>query len=184
MAYPDSSWEVVRAFFEQGLTLQEIVDRPEVQKLGIKDRSVINKKAKKEGWERGKRTQLVENEVAARRVLDAAAAEKATMNSTEREVHNTVLMERLKTEQFFHNANLTVAKTAVEKLIKERKTISFAEMDAASRVISRSQDSALGKKEPGTSVSVSVNANAQAAAVMPAPDEYGRVLKDLLDRVI
>ena len=116
--------------------------------------------------------------------MDEARHEKEAFNATEREVHNTLLIERLKTEQFFHNANLTVAKTAVEKLIKERSSISFAEMDAASRVISRSQDSALGKK-PDTAVDqVNVSANAQAAATLPAPDEYGRILQNLLEHHI
>ena len=43
-----------------------------------------------------------------------------------------MVTERLKLENFYQNANLTVAKTAVEKLVKERASLSFAEMDAAS----------------------------------------------------
>ena len=57
-------------------------------------------------------------------------------------------------------------------------------MDAASRVISRSQDSALGKK-PDTAVQTKVSVTAQApAAVLPPPDEYGRILRGILDRDI
>ena len=143
----------------RGLSLSEIVARPEVELTGITDRVTISRKAQRDGWIKGKNAVLLRNEAEARRALDEARHEKEAMNATEKEVHNTLLIERLKTEQFFHNANLTVAKTAVEKLIKERSSISFAEMDAASRVISRSQDSALGKK-PDTAVQTNVNVTA------------------------
>jgi len=179
MAYPESAWAVIKAFYEQGLSLSEIVARPEVELTGITDRVTISRKAQRDGWIKGKNAVLLRNEAEARRALDEARHAKEAMNATEKEVHNTLLIERLKTEQFFHNANLTVAKTAVEKLIKERSSISFAEMDAASRVISRSQDSALGKT-PDTAVTVIASANAQAA-VLPAPDEYGRILQNLLE---
>ena len=179
MAYPDSSWEIVKAFFEQGLSLTEIIARPEVQKTGICEKGSISRKAKQDGWIKGKNATLVAKEIELKQYAADVEAKKATFSATEREIHNTLLMERLKTEQFFRNATLTVAKTAVEKLVKERSSISFAEMDAASRVISRSQDSVLGKT-PDTAVTVIGSANAQAA-VLPAPDEYGRILKNLLE---
>ena len=177
MAYPDSSWEIVKAFYEQGLSLSEIVARPEVQ-LPASPTASPSPKAQQDGWIKGKNARCCEMK---RRPAElwTKRGKKRDFYATENEIHNTLLMERLKTEQFFHNANLTVAKTAVEKLVKERSSISFAEMDAASRVISRSQDSALGKK-PDTAVTVIASANAQAA-VLPAPDEYGRILKNLLE---
>lgn len=50
MAYSAKEWEVVRAFFESGLSLSEIVARKEV---AIKDRGGISRRARAEGWVKG-----------------------------------------------------------------------------------------------------------------------------------
>lgn len=50
MAFSPKDWAIVQAFFEQGLSLAEIVAREEVQRTGITDRGSISRKSKQEGW--------------------------------------------------------------------------------------------------------------------------------------
>jgi len=50
MAYSTKDWDIVKAFYERGLSLAEIVARPEVN---IKSRSQISRKAASEGWKKG-----------------------------------------------------------------------------------------------------------------------------------
>lgn len=93
MAYTQNQWEVVKAYFEQGLSLSEIVERPEV---AITDRSSISKRAKSEGWIKGKNQPLQQREVQARQALADAAEEKSTFNSTEIAVHETLVAEQVR----------------------------------------------------------------------------------------
>ena len=127
----------------------------------------------------------METEVAARRVLDDAAVVKNSFTTDEREHPRTrVLSERLKTEQFFHNANLTVAKTAVEKLVKERSS-DFLFGNGRGLAGHLTVAGLRAREEARDRGDHNVNANAQAtAASLPPPDEYGRVLRGILDRDI
>ena len=91
MAYSANDWEIVKAFYEEGLSLSEIVDRPEVK---IKDRSSIQKKAAKLGWEKGRISTLLKKEVAAIQTVNEINQEKSTLNSTALMVHETLVTEK------------------------------------------------------------------------------------------
>ena len=140
MAYSPEQWDKARALFERGASLSEITKQSD-----IKDKGSISRKAKADGWVKGKMQPLVAKEVEARQTLIDVEAEKATLNATERGVHEQVVAEKLQLEKFFRNANVLAAKTVITKLQTDKTNASYAELDAASRVISRSQESALGK---------------------------------------
>lgn len=91
MAYSENDWAIVKAFYEGGLSLSEIVDRPEVK---IKDRSSIQKKAAKLGWEKGKKSTLLKKEISAIQLVNEIQQEKSTLNSTELMVFDTLVTER------------------------------------------------------------------------------------------
>jgi hypothetical protein len=104
MAFCFEDWEVVRAFFERGLTLSEIVARPECK---ITDKSTISRKARELGWVKGKKTTLVEKEVQAKQMLNDVVLEKATIKSTvELNIHNVLVLEATKQIEFLSNATM------------------------------------------------------------------------------
>ncbi|OYX76073.1 MAG: hypothetical protein B7Y82_14385 [Sphingomonadales bacterium 32-65-25] len=112
MAYSPEQWDVVRAFFESGLSLSEIVERTEVK---IKDRSTISKKAKSEGWMKGKIQPLISREVQNKQQLADIEVEKSTLNSTELKIAETLVDERTKHIQFFTHAAVTNVKQAMDE---------------------------------------------------------------------
>lgn len=140
MAYSAEQWDRARALFERGVSLSEITKQSD-----IKDKGSISRKAKTEGWVKGKMQPLVAKEVEARQTLRDVEAEKATLNATERGVHEQVVAERLQLEKFFRNANVLVANAAVGKVKADGNGVAYSELDAASRVIARSQEAVLGK---------------------------------------
>jgi hypothetical protein len=73
MARPREAWDEVRALFERGVPLSEIAE-----KTCIKDKGSISKKARVEGWEKGKRQPTVVKEVQAKQALMEVEEEKAT----------------------------------------------------------------------------------------------------------
>ena len=112
MAYSPEQWDVVRAFFESGLSLSEIVERTEVK---IKDRSTISKKAKTEGWLKGKIQPLISREIQNKQQLADIEVEKSTLNSTELKIAETLVDERTKHIQFFTHAAVTNVKQAMDE---------------------------------------------------------------------
>lgn len=111
MAYSVKQWEIVKAFFEEGLSLAEIVERPEVV---ITDRSSISKRAKIDGWIKGKNQQLQDDEVQAKQVLAEADKKKSTLNSTALVVHETLIFERVKYSNRVKEMVMENAKGAME----------------------------------------------------------------------
>ena len=83
MAYPESDWLIAQAFYEQGLSLGEIVARDAVKLTGIQDRATISRKAARDGWVKGKNATVLKNEVAAHSTLDDALRAKLTFNATD-----------------------------------------------------------------------------------------------------
>jgi hypothetical protein len=79
MAYSQKQWDEVRGWYEIGLTLSEIAER-----ASIKDRGSISRKAKLEGWVKGKNATVVQAEVVVRQALSDVEAHKATQNAAGR----------------------------------------------------------------------------------------------------
>jgi hypothetical protein len=61
MTFDAKYWAKVQAFYEGGYSLGQITSRPDVI---IKDRSLISKRARKEGWQQGQISILVNLELA------------------------------------------------------------------------------------------------------------------------
>jgi hypothetical protein len=176
MAYSSAEWDKVRAFFEAGLSLAEIVARDEV---AIKDRSSISKKAKTEGWKKGgENQQLVEKKVAAVQQVASVKAEIQQKNSTDQQVINTIADERVRIEKFYRDANLLIANTAASKVRQDGKSASYQDLNAAASAIGKTQENVLGKS-PDTVI----NNTVQNATVLPAPDQYRDIAEALLGRV-
>ncbi len=156
MAYSHKEWETARAFYERGLSLSEIVARPEVN---ITDRSSISKRAKQDGWIKGAKSILVEKELEVKQNVAAISEVKSTLNSTELEVHNTLVSERARDDTFFRSASLLIAQTAVKKVQAESLKCSMADLRAAQEVVGKGKENIYGKS-PDTAIQIN-NANGQ-----------------------
>jgi hypothetical protein len=160
MAFSQKDWAVVRAFFEQGLSLSEIVARDEVKQTGITDRGSISRKSKQEGWIKGKNATLATEEIQIKQKVAEIAEKKATFSATEVEIHNTLVAERTKLEAFFRNSNVLIAKTVATKVQRDGANAGYAELNAAATAISKTQESVLGKA-PDTIINNMVQTNVQ-----------------------
>lgn len=176
MAYSPQDWMVVRAFYERGLSLAEIVAREEVS---IKDRGSISRKAKQEGWTKGEKATLLQKEIETKQKVAEIAEKKATLNATELQVHNTLVAEKLKAVEVFHNLNMKVASTLAKKLESDGELASYQDLNAAATAITKAQENILGK-QPDTVIN---NTNAmQANSVVNLPaDEIRRINQALED---
>lgn len=155
MAYSAKEWEVVKAFYERGLSLGEIAARPEVT---IKDRKTISRKANQEGWVKGEKATLVDKEINIKQGIEEIATEKATQNATELEVHNTLVAEKLIAKKIFHDANMKVVNTVKSKLDADGKAASYQDLNAAANAISKAQENVLGKS-PDTAIQINNTVN-------------------------
>lgn len=164
MAYTEKDWGVVRAFYERGLSLAEIVSRPEV---AITDRSSISKKAKSEGWIKNKKSTLVEKEIQLKHDVIEVQEEKSTLNSTELSVHNALVEERSRHIQFYDGGQNKLAQVALQKIEQHltknedgkpwvSEGLSFQDINAAASVLQKSRDGVLGKS-PDTLIQISNN---------------------------
>lgn len=147
MAYSDKEWEVVKAFYERGLSLSEIASRDEVT---IKDRKTISRKANQEGWVKGQKATLVDKEIKTKQAVAEIATEKATINATELEVHNTLVSERAAHIQFFNQAALQNVTSAVNKIGAQT---SQAEHRMIAETIAKGKEVVLGK-DPDTAIQI------------------------------
>ena len=128
MAHSDQQWQTVRAYFERGLTLGEIVARDDI---AIKSRGSISKKAKAEGWVAGGKKQDVTREVEARQTIGEIQNQKETLGSAERNVHDALVSEKLRYTAFFLGANMMVANAVATKFKQANLSASFQKLDAA-----------------------------------------------------
>jgi len=160
MAYSSKDWEIVRAFYERGLSLNEIIDREEVN---ITDRSTISKKAKSEGWERLEKSTLLAKEILAKQDLAEVQEKKFTLNSTELDIHNNLVVEKMKNVEFFDNSQKYLAKVALEMIKNKNKTgeLAMQEVTGASRVVRDSREGVVGKAPEVQIVNNQVSVHAQ-----------------------
>lgn len=173
MAYTKQDWEVVKAFFESGLSLNQIVARPEVV---ITDKSSISKKAKAEGWLKAINQPLVEKEIQLKQELNEVNEQKSTLNSTELEVHKTLVDERTKDLVFFRNASLLISQTAIKKVQSEN--LDMKELDLAQGIIAKGKETIYGKS-PDFALQVNNQVNTVPTVTT---DEFEAIAKRLLDR--
>lgn len=150
MAYSNEQWDIVRAFFEEGLSLSEIVDRDEVI---IKDKSSISRRSNKEGWIKGKNATLTAIEIETKQSLEKIKNEKSTFNATALEIHNTIVDERSKHIQFFTEAAVKNVKAAVDKI---DLGTSQAEHRMLADTILKGRETVLGKA-PDTAIQINNN---------------------------
>ncbi len=146
---------------------------PEILELGdIKERASIYRKAKTEGWVKGRNATLVQKKVQAKQSLAQADAEIATKSDTERDVINEAVAESLQIQKFFRGAHMLVANTVAKKVSKDGQNATYQELASAAIALGRTQESVLGKA-PETVIN---NQNvAQAGVVMPSPAEVRRI---------
>ena len=117
MAYSIEEWDVVKAFYERGLSLAEIVDRDEVR---IKSRSQISRKAASEGWKKGtEKERLVTQEVQTKQSFKNIQEKKETFNATELYVHNELVAKQLEGMDFYATHARKVVKMGMVALSKD-----------------------------------------------------------------
>jgi hypothetical protein len=105
-----TDWAQAKALFESGKSLSEINAQ-----TGI-DRSTISKRAKTEGWEKGKFQQLIQD--AAR-----VSGEISTLDSTAQQVVVKEIDELTKAREFYSKAGQKVAMMAVKSMGSDPKPI-------------------------------------------------------------
>lgn len=136
MAYSDKQWEVVRAFYERGLSLGDITLRKESD---IKDKGSISKKAKKEGWVHGSKATILNTEI-------MLLQEKATQNATEATIHNTIVDERTKDLMFIRTASMIISQKAVKKVQQDDGSLTIRDLKDAQDVIGKGKENIYGKQ--------------------------------------
>jgi hypothetical protein len=174
VAYSDDQWLTIRAYFERGLTLAEIVQRDDVL---VKSRGSISKRAQSEGWVSGKKKQSVTQEVQLKQQLSVVMAQKETLPAIERNIHDELVSEQLKFTAFFRGANMLVANTVASKVKEQGKGASFSDLNSAASALGKTQESVLGKM-PEVVIN---NTNAVQVVVAHTPQELRRLNQELED---
>lgn len=155
MAYSDKQWELVRSYYEAGLSLSEIVSRDKVE---IKSKSQISKRAKLEEWVKSKNEQLIQKEVLANQEINSIKKQKETLKETDNSVINEIVDERTKHLLYFQNSAMRNQQIANELLDERAKSkgedgLSFIMLDAHSKTTLRNKETVLGK-QPDTAIQI------------------------------
>jgi predicted DNA-binding protein YlxM (UPF0122 family) len=149
MAYTHDQWDTVRALYERGLSLAEIVARDEVS---VKSKSQISKRAHLELWEKGgKKKQLLDREIKSVQEVTEIKEQKETLKETELQIHNALVDERTKHLEFYKKGNLIIA----SKILTKVRTVdlSVGELSQAAAGFGRTQEGVLGKS-PDTAIQI------------------------------
>jgi predicted DNA-binding protein YlxM (UPF0122 family) len=150
MAFSKRDWEIVRAYYERGLSLSEIVARDDVV---ITDRSSISRKAKAEGWIKNEKSTLLNNEIQAKQMLAEINQQKSTLNSTDVAIHDKLVDERLRHIEFFNKSALKNQHLANQKL---NASLSISELEAHSRLTAKNKETVVGRL-PDTAIQINNN---------------------------
>jgi hypothetical protein len=165
MAYSQKEWESVRAYFERGLSLSEIVGRDDI---AIKSKSQISKKATSEGWEKsGEKKQLLDREIQIKQEVAAISEQKETLKETERSIHNVLVDERTKHIEFFSKAAIRNVSVAVKKIGDGTTQM---EHRMLAETILKGRETVLGKT-PDTAIQINNNNNVQSEKYEDLTDE-------------
>lgn len=172
MAYSDDQWAKVRALYEVGKSMPEIIEQAD-----IKDRASIYRKAKTDGWSKGQNATLVQKKVEAKQTLALADAEIATKSDIERDIINTAVAEQLAAVKFFRGANMLVANTVAIKVKEQGRNASFMELAQAATALTKTQEAVLGKAPE----MVINNNNAVQTVIQYTPEQLRKLNQDLED---
>ena len=178
MAYSAQEWEVVKAFYERGLSLAEITNRREV---AIHDRKTISRKANQEGWIKGKKATLVENEIKAHQAVAEIATEKATLNATELSVHNTLVSEIEKDRSFFRKGNLIIGQQIIRKV--QAGSLTISELKDSSIGFNKCQEGVLPVAAQAA-VQINNNAGMSLQSLRGLNDNELETMERLLSKVV
>jgi predicted DNA-binding protein YlxM (UPF0122 family) len=155
MAYSDEQWDLVKSYYEANLSLSEIIDRDGVV---IKSKSQISKKAKVDGWIKGKNEQLILENVQLKQKDIEIKKQKETLKETELSVVNEIVDERTKHLTLFNNAairNQNLANIIIEEKNKKKGEdgLTLYDVESHSRITSRNKETVLGKS-PDTAIQI------------------------------
>lgn len=194
MAYSDKDWELVRAYFEAGCSLADIVARDEVK---IKSRSQISKRANKDGWVKSdEKKQLINREVAVKSELSDIKKQKETLKETEEKVHNALVDERTKHIELFQKSalknqsltnlalnaisdNITTEKDPANRAIKAAMMLPALEQHG--KITERNKNIVLGKDaETNVTVNTAVQASVQQIGEVKTQEEATRLYLDIM----
>lgn len=132
-------WGLAKRMFEAGKTLGDITKETDI------DKSQISKKAKSEGWIKGKNQQLIQDAV-------RVTAEISNLDSTDRAFVEKEVDERTRHLKFFNQLTMKNLVT-MSKKIDEDMTI--MEHRLAQDTIAKGKETVIGKE---VDVSSSINA--------------------------
>lgn len=129
MAYSDHQWGLVRACYERGLSLSEIIRRPEIE---IKSKSQISKRASAENWQKEtEKKHLVFSEVAAKAELAKIKKQKETMPTHERRIHDDIVDQRYRLLGLSVSTQEKALRIANDILSKRERAVAKNEEDGA-----------------------------------------------------
>lgn len=171
MAYSIEQWKIVRAYFEEGFSLAEIVARHNVD---IKDRSSISRRAAKEGWIKGENATLTDTEVQIKQMTAIVVEKKSTMNATALDIHNSVVDERTKHIQFFNDAAVLNVKDSLAAPCESQN-----DFRARAETIAKGREVVLGKT-PDTAIQINSSGNTQIVSADMSAQDAARAYADMV----
>ena len=149
MAYTHDQWDTVRALYERGLSLAEIVARDEVS---VKSKSQISKRAHLELWEKGgKKKQLLDREIKSVQEVTEINEQKKTLKETDLRIHNVLVDERTRHIEYFKKGNMLIATKIIKKV--QASDLSVGELSQAAAGLGKAQEGVLGKA-PDTAIQI------------------------------
>ena len=170
MAYTHDQWDTVRALYERGLSLAEIVARDEVS---VKSKSQISKRAHLELWEKGgKKKQLLDREIKSVQEVTEINEQKKTLKETDLRIHNVLVDERTRHIEYFKKGNMLIATKIIKKV--QASDLSVGELSQAAAGLGKAQEGVLGKS-PDTAIQIN---NAEAAGLKINLVQYGEQSPD------
>ncbi len=157
-------WEVVKADYEAtNLSLAQLSDKYGVHK------SNISKRAKSEGWVKGKTQHLVDKKTKAIKDLYDVSQQSQHLNATARLAIDDEVTKRLELEEIFVNA-AKYNQMRANTLLKVDKAASMAVLDTHSRLTNRNKETVLGK-QPDTAIQINNGADSISTLMKEISEE-------------
>lgn len=163
-------WEQARAEYEvRGVSLGDVARR-----FGV-DRAAVSRRAKKEGWARGKSHGVVEKKVMAVKALAEADAESHALPVTFRHTVDSVVRERLQAEGLLAALDVALA-------FKGAALVNAVDTPEQWETMTRGRRNLAPCGEKSQQTTVNVNQQqAQAAALSPR-DALAEIVRQATDR--
>lgn len=148
MARSKEQWELVKDYFELGLTLDDIVKRKGV----MVSKSQISKKSKLHGWVKGRNAHLLNAEIETKQKLKSIKKQKRNLSDVQREVFDEIVDERLEFVEFFNKSalrNQHLANEILEDAINNKsgddEELTMVDLNTHSMLTGRNKQTVLGK---------------------------------------